>query len=102
MTVVFHDALLRRAAEEPDFCPAEWSADTLRVYRRRLQRLDAIHDEQDLFAVRSLGVQRVEGGALEIRLDDRIVVSLRVAAANGAGVRVVLDGFAVLRRERSA
>lgn len=102
MTVVFHDALLRRAAEESDFCPAEWTVEALRVYRRRLQRLDAVYDEHDLFAVRSLGVQRADGGELEMRLDDRIVVSLRVATVNGAGIRVVLEGFAVLRREKSA
>lgn len=102
MTVVFHDALLRRAAEEPSFCPAEWTAEALRVYRRQLQRLDAVYDERDLFAVRSLGVQRADGGELEMRLDDRIVVSLRVATASGSGVRVVLDGFTVLGREKSA
>lgn len=102
MTVVFHDALLRRAAEDPDFCPAEWTAEALQTYRRRLQRLDAIYDEHDLFAVRSLGVRRADDGELEMRLDDQVVVSLRVSAATGASVRVVLKGFAVLRREKSA
>ncbi|MBT1621174.1 hypothetical protein KK101_00525 [Curtobacterium flaccumfaciens pv. oortii] len=106
MTVVFRDVVLRRAAEDRDFCPAEWSDEVLATYRRRLQQLDAVHLESDLHQIRSLGVRvrsASEGGALTIPLGKRVVLELHVeSATNGLAVRVVLDGFAVLRKEKSA
>ena len=103
MTVVFRDALLRRAAEEPGFCPPEWSLEAVKTFRQRLQRLDAVHTAEDLIHVRSIGVQRGAGGALSIHLDERVVLALRVdPQADGLPLSVVLEGFVVLRKEMSA
>ena len=106
MTVVFHDVVLRRAAEDHDFCPAEWSLEVLATYRRRLQQLDAVHLEGDLHQIRSLGVRvrsASDGGSLTIPLGKQIVLEVHVeSATNGLAVRVVLDGFVVLRKEKSA
>lgn len=106
MTVVFHDALLRRAAEEIDFRPAEWSVGALRTYRRRLQQLDAVYAEEDLHQNRSLAVRTrsaAEGDGLFIRLDESVELVFHMERnSTGLAVRVVLDGFAVLRKEKSA
>lgn len=106
MTVAFHDPLLRRAAEEADFCPAEWSVKALKMYRRRLQQLDAVHAEVDLHQTRSLAVRSrdiADGDGFFIQLDERVELLFHVERkSDGLAVRVVLDGFAVLRKEKSA
>lgn len=105
MTVVIHDALLRRAAEDGDFCPAGWAAEALETYRRRLQQLDAVFAEEDLHQTRSIAVRvrtAADGGGLFIKLDQSVELLFHVERKSaGSAVQVVLDGFVVLRKEKS-
>ena len=105
MQVVFRDAFLRRAAEDSAFCPPGWSAATAKTYRRKLQKLDAVHAVGDLFQVRSLGTYRSDEDPelFLIELDEEVFLALHVeVGVSGLHPLVVLDRSDVLRKEKSA
>ena len=76
------DEKLRRLAEDAAFAPKEWSRDVVKAYRKTIQRILAAKDERDLYALRGLRLEQLQGnraGQHSMRLNDqfRLIVTFK-------------------------
>lgn len=81
MRVEFEDDDLRRLYEEPDFRLSRFGGNVTRAYRKVVGIVSAASDERDLYAMRSLHFEKLEGDRLgqhSLRLNKqwRLIVKL--------------------------
>lgn len=82
MRIIFEDNALERAAQDAYFTPKGWGPDVVGAYRKQIQRLLAAVDERDLYAIKSLHLEKLSGdraGTSSIRLNKkyRLIVNFR-------------------------
>jgi toxin HigB-1 len=99
MRVEYGDEIFRRLAEERAFCSPRWNQSLVATYRRRIQTLDAVEDEQDLRALQSLQFVEGRAGRCSIRLNDQFRLALRLQSHDGERTVVVLELVDHHRRE---
>ncbi len=92
MRVVFEDDDLRRLAEDASYAPRRWGADVIKAYRKKIQVLRAATDERDLYAMRSLRLERLKGnraGTSSIRLNRQFRLIIKFET-DGEGRTVIV------------
>lgn len=82
MRIIFEDDGLRMMAEDASFTSKRWGRDVVKAYRKTIQKLLAATDERDLYALRSLHLERLKGarsGTSSIRVDKqfRLIITFR-------------------------
>ncbi|NLG45849.1 type II toxin-antitoxin system RelE/ParE family toxin [Gordonia sp. (in: high G+C Gram-positive bacteria)] len=85
MRIIFEDDTLQRAASDRQYRPKGWGPDVLTAYRKKIQILAAAVDERDLYALRSLRLEKLSGdraGTSSIRLNKqyRLIIKFRTVA----------------------
>lgn len=94
MKIEYDDEDLRRLAEEADFRPKQWGRDVVVAYRKKVQLIDAAEDERDLYATRSLNLEKLKGdrsGHYSIRLNDQFRLILTFRTDDDGRVAVVIE-----------
>lgn len=94
MRIVYRDATLRRLAEDPSYEPPQWHPELVKNCRKKIQMLVAAKDERDLWAVRSLRLEKLKGarsGTYSIRLNDQYRLILALESEGNDRVVVVLE-----------
>jgi proteic killer suppression protein len=81
MDVEFDDEDLDRLETDARFT-ADYSQEVVRAYRRRIQQIRAIHDERDLYAIKSLHCEKLKGNregqhSIRLNLQWRLIFELR-------------------------
>ena len=92
MVVDFEDDDLRRLFEEPDFRLPRFGRDLTRAYRKVVGFVSAVNDERDLYSMRSLHFEKLEGrraGQHSLRLNDQWRLIVRIEEKE-KGKRVVV------------
>jgi toxin HigB-1 len=93
LRVEYHDEVLRRLAEDPDYAPKGWGRDVIKSYRKKIQLIIAAKDERDLYAMRGLRLEQLKGdrdGQSSIRLNDQFRLIL-IFVTDGDRVAVILE-----------
>lgn len=93
MRFEFQDAFLEALAFDPS-ASSPWPPAVLRLYRRRLQQIDAAQGLSDLLASRALDARAVPtrgSGAFSLRIDDAHRLIVQVAAEDLAWRASVLE-----------
>ena len=93
MRVEYHDEVLRRLAQDPDYAPKGWDRDVIKSYRKKIQLIIAAKDERDLYAMRGLRLEQLKGdrdGQSSIRLNDQFRLIL-IFVTDGDRVAVILE-----------
>lgn len=93
MRVEYGDEELRRLAEDAAFTPKRWGRDVIKAYRKTIQRIVAAQDERDLYALRGLRLEQLQGdraGQHSMRLNDqfRLIVTFKT---DGDRVTVIIE-----------
>lgn len=94
MRVVFEDDDLRRLAEDALYVPRRWGLEITRAYRKKIQLLRAATDERDLYAMRSLRLERLKGnraGTSSIRLNDQFRLIIKFQTDNNYRTVIVIE-----------
>lgn len=94
MRITYANDELRLIAEDPTCVPSRWGRDLVRAYRKKIGILSAATDERDLYAMRSLHLERLSGdrsGTSSIRLNDQFRMILTFHTEEDGRVVVVLD-----------
>lgn len=93
MEVRFADDRLRRLESDPTFRAREFGDDVVRSYRKKLQFIRAATDERDLYGMKSLHFEKLQGERSHqrsIRLNKQWRLILELAAAEEGGKTVVV------------
>jgi proteic killer suppression protein len=93
LRVEYHDEVLRRLAQDPDYAPKGWGRDVIKSYRKKIQLIIAAKDERDLYAMRGLRLEQLKGdrdGQSSIRLNDQFRLIL-IFVTDGDRVAVILE-----------
>jgi proteic killer suppression protein len=93
LRVEYHDEVLRRLAQDPDYAPKGWDRDVIKSYRKKIQLIIAAKDERDLYAMRGLRLEQLKGdrdGQSSIRLNDQFRLIL-IFVTDGDRVAVILE-----------
>jgi proteic killer suppression protein len=93
LRVEYDDEELRRLTEDAAFTPKKWGRDVIKAYRKTIQRIVAAQDERDLYALRGLRLEQLQGdraGQHSMRLNDqfRLIVTFKT---DGDRVTVVIE-----------
>lgn len=93
MLVEYGDEELRRLAEDAAFAPKGWGRDVVKAYRKAIQRILAAKDERDLYALRGLRLEKLQGdrvGQHSMRLNDqfRLIVTFKT---DGDRIAVIIE-----------
>jgi proteic killer suppression protein len=93
LRVEYGDEELRRLAEDAAFVPRKWGRDVVKAYRKTVQRILAAADERDLYALRGLRLEQLQGsraGQHSMRLNDqfRLIVTFKT---DGDRVAVIIE-----------
>lgn len=92
--VVFRDKRLRRLAEDASYCPRQWGPDIRKAYRKKIQLLQQANDERDLYALRSLHLEKLQGdrvGTSSIRVNDQFRLILTFETDEDGRMVVVIE-----------
>jgi proteic killer suppression protein len=92
--IEYADDDLRRLAEELAVRPKKWGPDVVATYRKKVQILDSAKDERDLFAMRSLNLEKLKGartGQCSLRLNDQFRLILTFRTEDDDRVVVILE-----------
>lgn len=93
MEVRFADDRLRRLESDPTFRAREFGDDVVRSYRKKLQFIRAAADERDLYQMKSLHFEKLQGDRAHqrsIRLNKQWRLILELEADAGGKVVVVV------------
>ncbi|MCI9890159.1 type II toxin-antitoxin system RelE/ParE family toxin [Micrococcales bacterium 31B] len=94
LRVDFADEDLRRLAEDATYAPRRWGADVVKAYRKKIQLLLAATDERDLYAMRSLRLERLKGnrvGTSSIRLNDQFRLIIKFETGDDGRKVIVIE-----------
>lgn len=96
MRVEYHDEVLRRLAEEQEYAPKGWDPDVIKSYRKKVQLISAAQDERDLYAMRGLRMEKLQGnrlGQTSMRLNDqfRLILTFKTEGDRVAILFEVVD-----------
>lgn len=94
MRVVFKNDDLRRLAEDASYAPRRWGVDIIKAYRKKIQVLLAATDERDLYAMRSLRLERLKGnraGTSSIRLNDQFRLIIKFETDDEGRIVIVIE-----------
>ena len=96
MRVEYHDEVLRRLAEEQGHAPKGWDPDVIKSYRKKVQLISAAQDERDLYAMRGLRMEKLQGdrlGQTSMRLNDqfRLILTFKTEGDRVAALLEVVD-----------
>ncbi len=94
MRIRFEDEELKRLAEDPTYRPKKWSVDVVKAYRKKLQILCSATDERDLYAMRSLHLEQLQGdrrGTSSIRLNKKFRLILKFATEDDGRIVIVIE-----------
>lgn len=94
MRIEFENDDLRRLAEDASYRPSRWSAEVVSAYRKKIQVLRSAIDERDLYAMRSLHLEKLAGkrsGTSSIRLNKQFRLILRFRTDPDGHVVIVID-----------
>lgn len=94
MRIIFGDDRLRKLAEDASYSPKRWGPEVLRAYRKKIQVLRSAVDERDLYAMRSLRLERLAGdraGTSSIRLNQQFRLILQFQTESDGRVVIVIE-----------
>ncbi|MGO1698947.1 type II toxin-antitoxin system RelE/ParE family toxin [Micrococcaceae sp. AOP34-BR2-30] len=94
MRVVFEDDGLRRLAEDATYAPRRWGSDIIKAYRKKIQVLRSATDERDLYAMRSLRLEKLKGdraGTSSIRLNDQFRLIIKFQTDDEGRMVIVIE-----------
>lgn len=94
LRVVFADDRLRRLAEDESYTSKKYGPDLVKAYRKKIQILRAATDERDLYAMRSLHLEKLSGnraGTSSVRLNKQFRLILDVETSSDGRVVIVVD-----------
>lgn len=96
MRVEYHDEVLRRLAEEPEYAPKGWDLAVIKSYRKKVQLISAAVDERDLYAMKGLRMEKLKGdrvGQTSMRLNDqfRLILNFKTEGDRLAVLLEVVD-----------
>ncbi|NON70840.1 plasmid maintenance system killer protein [Corynebacterium ulcerans] len=94
LRVVFKDDDPRRLAEDASYAPRRWGVDIIKAYRKKIQVLLAATDERDLYAMRSLRLERLKGnraGTSSIRLNDQFRLIIKFETDDEGRIVIVIE-----------
>lgn len=94
MKIEYDDEDLRRLAEDADFRPKQWGHNEVVAYRKKVQLIDAAKDERDLYAMRSLNLEKLKGdrvGQHSIRINEQFRLILTFRTDDDGRVAVVIE-----------
>jgi proteic killer suppression protein len=96
LRVEYHDEVLRRLAEEQEYAPKGWDPDVIKSYRKKVQLISATQDERDLYAMRGLRMEKLQGdrlGQTSMRLNDqfRLILTFKTEGDRVAILLEVVD-----------
>lgn len=96
MRIEYHDDVLRRLAEELGYAPKGWDPVVITSYRKKVQLISAAVDERDLYAMKGLRLERLQGdrlGQSSMRLNDqfRLIVKFKTEGDRVAVLLEVVD-----------
>ncbi len=96
MLVEFDDDDLQRLYQEPDFRLPRLGSDLVRAYRKVVGIVVAASDERDLYAMRSLHFEKLEGdrvGQHSLRLNKQWRLIVRLESTQEGKQVVVIEIF---------
>lgn len=96
MRVEYQDKVLRLLAEQPGYTLKGWNSDVITSYRKKVQLISAAVDERDLYAMKGLRMERLEGdrhGQSSMRLNDqyRLILTFKTEGDRVAVLLEVVD-----------
>lgn len=94
MLAEFEDDDLRRLFEDPDFRPPKLGGDIIRAYRKVVSIVLAASDERDLYTMRSLHFEKLEGnraGQRSLRLNKQWRLIVRLEPTREGKLVVVIE-----------
>lgn len=94
LRVIFEDDGLRRLADDASYSPRRWGADIIKAYRKKIQILRAATDERDLYALRSLRLEKLKGdraGTSSIRLNNQFRLIIKFETDETGRMVIVIE-----------
>jgi toxin HigB-1 len=94
LRIVLENDDLQRMAEDASYAPRRWGADVVKAYRKKIQVLRSATDERDLYALRSLRLEQLNGdraGTSSIRLNKQFRLIIKFRTDNDGRVVLVIE-----------
>ena len=93
MDTEYNDDSLKQLASDPKF-DAGFGRDVIKAYRKRIQVISAAPDERDIYALKSLHFEKLQGkreGQYSMRLNDQWRLILKLKAREQGKTVVVIS-----------